>query len=341
MSSDKNMIYVNSDDFNSRTVYLASLALKNGEKVEKEQIVAVVETSKKVIDIASSFDGYIYYFFKEGESFSLTEPLATVSPAPLKDFKITKVTSSNSEGFTLKAKKLAERFNLSKENFKGMKSIKEEDVLFLMKESKIEVNAFESHLVLAEENLAANDYTSSVSVSFDMTLLNAKLKSESEALKKNVSIDSLFSHAAHKMLQNFERLSSYIENTDLIVLGSCPVGIYISEENKKASTYILEESVLQNLDSTVDRFYDIYRNFLNNDIEGKVQRSAFFISNMMSMNVKAITPMLKKGTVATLAIASPDKNGEYVVTLAFDHRLLDGSYAARFLNALKIFIEKN
>lgn len=341
MNSVKNNIFIKSDDFNSQTAYLSSVALKNGEKVSNEQIIAVIETSKKVIEVVSTFEGHIYFYVEEGESFDIKEPLAFVSPELLKRWdKSEKKVEPSSVGFTLKGKSLAARFGIKFEDFSRKTIIKEEDVLNYLKSKNIEIKSFETQFHLAEENLSPNTYTSCVSVAFDFGLLQKRIKHEKEKLKSSINADALFSFATHSLLKKYELLSSYMDGSELILLKNCPVGIYISDENKKGSTYVLNEFDLKTLASTAERAYEIYRNYLNNDVEENVQRSAFIISNMMNLDIQSLQPMLKKGTVATLGLASADRHGDYLVTLAFDHRFFDGGYAARFLNELKVCIEK-
>lgn len=341
MNSTNQFIHISNDDFNSHTVFVASAAVKNGDKVEKEQIIAVVETSKKVLEVVSPYDGFIYFFYSEGEQFKVSDPLAVVSQKKLDQWSLPKAgDKDDNAGFTLKARKLAGKFNLEKEDFKGKNQIKEEDVITLLSSRGITIRNFESQIRLAEENLAPVTYVSSVTVSFDFARLQDFIAAETTRLKKNVNSDAVFIFAVHSILKKYEKLTSLLDDSQLITLGNCPVGIYISDEHKKGATYVVDGSECSSLEKTVDRLYDVYRNYLNNDIESTVQRCAFFISNMMTMNVSLLNPMLKSGTAATMGIASPD-NGRFNVTLAFDHRLLDGGYAARFLNDLKNFIEQN
>lgn len=332
-------ILVQSDDFNSHTVYLASVALKNGDEVKKEQIVAIVETSKKVIEVTSPFDGYIYFYQAEGDQFNVHDPLAIVSDVQLQQWAKPSPVKSDGEGYTLKAKKLAEKFHLKVSDFSGKKLIKEDDVIAELKKRNIVFKNFEAQLNLAEENLATNSYVSNITVSFDESKLQAYLKRETSTLKKAVNADAALVFAVHSVLKKYEKLTSYIDGHQLITLGDCPVGLYISDEHKKGATYVVGASDCSSLEKVVDRLYEVYRNYLNNDTETTIQRSAFYISNMMTMNVLSLSPMLKTGTVATLGIASPF-NGQFNVILAFDHRLMDGGYVARFLNDLKLFIEE-
>lgn len=339
MNSVNNTILVQSDDFNSHTVYLASVALKNGDEVKKEQIVAIVETSKKVIEVVSPFDGYIYFYQTEGEQFNVHEPLAVVSDVRLQEWTKPSQVAKEGEGYTLKAKRLAEKFHLQVSDFKGKTIIKEEDVITELKKRNIVYKSFEAQLILAEENLAPNSYVSSITVSLNDSKFQDYLRRETSALKKAVNADAAFVFAVHTVLKKYEKLTSFVDGNQLITLGECPVGLYISDEHKKGATYVVDGAHCSSLEKIVDRLYEVYRNYLNNDIETTIQRSAFYISNMMTMNVLSLSPMLKSGTVATLGIASPF-NGQFNVTLAFDHRLMDGGYVARFLNDLKLFLEE-
>ncbi|MBL1241654.1 MAG: 2-oxo acid dehydrogenase subunit E2, partial [OCS116 cluster bacterium] len=82
------------------------------------------------------------------------------------------------------------------------------------------------------------------------------------------------------------------------------------------------------------------------------QGGTFSISNMGMMGIKQFTSIINSPQGAILSIGGGEKrvvvgdNGEFVaktmmtVTIACDHRVIDGSIGASFLAAFKGFIEQ-
>jgi pyruvate dehydrogenase E2 component (dihydrolipoamide acetyltransferase) len=82
-----------------------------------------------------------------------------------------------------------------------------------------------------------------------------------------------------------------------------------------------------------------------------MQGSTFTISNMGMLNIENFTAIINPGESAILAVSSAlqqpvVKDGQIVVrdimkmTLASDHRIIDGATAARFANAIKQKLEE-
>jgi pyruvate/2-oxoglutarate dehydrogenase complex dihydrolipoamide acyltransferase (E2) component len=184
-------------------------------------------------------------------------------------------------------------------------------------------------------------FTSYISTPFSYEKLLAKQNKKSADLKKNISTDVLFVYYVHESLKVFDKLSSYIDESDLVKMNNFPVGIYISDINKSGVSYVLLKDQLNDMDITADKIYEIYKAFVTGTVYGnKSMHSAIYISNMMNLNVSSFVPLLKKRTCATLAISSPDAAGSYNVGLTFDHRIMEGAYVASFLSDLKMRIEK-
>ena len=115
------------DDF----VTVGSWHVKTGDKIEKDQIIASIESTKEIQELLSEFDGYIKCLVDAGEEVKVGEEIAFVSDnlgILSKEATNEEVSSSNFQA-TKKAIELAKEHNidLSKLGIDGI--IREKDVL--------------------------------------------------------------------------------------------------------------------------------------------------------------------------------------------------------------------
>lgn len=117
-------------------------------------------------------------------------------------------------------------------------------------------------------------------------------------------------------------------------MNECPVGIYLSDKDKSGTSFVLGKSSLKDPGITTEKLFEFQKAFLTNKFSAETEGHAcFYISNLMNYNVSSFIPMLKKKSCATLGISSS------FIGLSFDHRVVEGSYVASFLNELKKIVE--
>jgi len=73
-----NKIYIDKPDASSETYLLTEIFYNNGDKINKGDIIAEVETTKTILEIECLFDGIIYYVHTENQKNSFSEPVAII-----------------------------------------------------------------------------------------------------------------------------------------------------------------------------------------------------------------------------------------------------------------------
>lgn len=85
---------------------------------------------------------------------------------------------------------------------------------------------------------------------------------------------------------------------------------------------------------------------------GSPANSIYFFTNLGAYGIDAFTPIINPGQTAILGVGRISERAVVyegkieirptcVLSLTFDHRLVDGAPAAKFLNALKESVESN
>jgi len=188
-----------------------------------------------------------------------------------------------------------------------------------------------------------------VTVSVDMTDVMAfrkQLKDEGIGLSVNVFIVK----AVAKTLKEFPMVNAMTDGVRVMRKSKVNVGVAVSIDNG------LVVPVVRNTDKkAMDEIHAEVAELADKARKGKLspdemKGGTFTISNMGMLNVESFGAIINPGEGGILAVASTIptpvvKDGEIVVrdmmkiTMSADHRTVDGSMAAEFVNSVKAKLE--
>lgn len=188
-----------------------------------------------------------------------------------------------------------------------------------------------------------------VTVSIDMTDLMAK-RAKMKAEGINLSVNVFIVKAVALALKKFPALNSVTDGVTYKYKSKINIGIAVSIPNG------LVVPVIRNTDKkALDEIQAETAEFAEKARAGKIspddlKGGTFSISNMGMMNVENFCAIVNPGEAAILAVSScvpapAVKDGEIVirnmmkVTLSVDHRIVDGSVGAEFVNEVKAILE--
>jgi sugar O-acyltransferase (sialic acid O-acetyltransferase NeuD family) len=126
---------------NDVSVYLSDLLVESGERVEKNQIVASMETSKTTFELYSPESGYLFYQCEKGDNLGIGQLFGVISQKPIFPKKLFKDLDERIETDTLhqniysktrfsnKASALIKKQNLDIELFSDLVLVRESDVI--------------------------------------------------------------------------------------------------------------------------------------------------------------------------------------------------------------------
>jgi pyruvate dehydrogenase E2 component (dihydrolipoamide acetyltransferase) len=189
------------------------------------------------------------------------------------------------------------------------------------------------------------DMTNSVS-------LRDKLKDTVEKKTgKKLTFTHLFARAVSMALKEFGDINSRLADDKIIKLREINLGIAVDVEEgllvpvvKGAGEMNLEE-LAEKISELMDRAKN--RELALDDITG----GTFTISNLGILDIDVFTPLINPPECAILGIGKMFKRAWVVddrieprqiatFSLTFDHRIIDGAYAARFLQKVKEILER-
>ncbi len=188
----------------------------------------------------------------------------------------------------------------------------------------------------------------------DMTPILAVRARRREAFKERFGVGlgfmSFFTKAAVGALKQFPRINAEIAGSDMILKHYYDIGVAVSTEGGLVVPVIRDADRLSFAD--IERqVADLAQKARQNKLTLKeLQGGTFTITNGGIFGSLLSTPILNAPQVAILGMHKIEErpialNGQVVIrpmmylALSYDHRIVDGSEAVRFLVAIKEFVE--
>lgn len=373
---------------------------KEGEQVDRDELLADIETEKTTLEIPSPISGTIIKIAKqEGETVGGSELIAVVAEGAValdggeqsEHGKDTEVDDGR-DGKTIaspSARKLAqeEGIDLTKVIGTGRRGlVTKEDVLTTTQQTRVEPElppvgktpsqppAFElpemegerierrvpmsrlrttiaKRLVEAQHNAAMLTTFNEVNMQ-PIIRMRKQYQEEFQKIHHGTKLGfmSFFVRASVEALKRFPLVNASIDNSDILYHGYYDIGVAVSTERG------LVVPVVRNADALgLAQIEDQIAKFGKQARDGKLaiedmQGGTFTISNGGVFGSLLSTPILNPPQTAILGMHKIEErpiveHGEIVIrpmmylALSYDHRLIDGAEAVRFLVSIKGMLE--
>jgi pyruvate/2-oxoglutarate dehydrogenase complex dihydrolipoamide acyltransferase (E2) component len=350
---------------NDENVILTEWNVKDEDFVEKGDTIGVVESSKATIDIEAEFSGYIRIGIKAGEEI----PVGSVLGFIAKDIESLPAIDNLLEGnnnknkVTKKAQKLAVKHNINLEDIKVNGIISEKEIIAFIENTESPSTGKETKFgVPAKRIYPLNPIKKAVSISVqksldenslayllgeaDVTDLLNKLGSLTEKNGVTISLTDCFVFLVSRIISDFPLLNSTLINEGIYEYSEINIGITIDEND---SLYI---PVLRNADQksledlTNYRMKHLLSVFRKEIVLDSLSGGTFTITVLDKPSINYQLPIVFPNQSGILGLGSVQESYKKIqdgvcefrkilgLTLAYDHRLVNGNYAALFLQAL-------
>ncbi|MBN2090722.1 2-oxo acid dehydrogenase subunit E2 [candidate division KSB1 bacterium] len=186
-------------------------------------------------------------------------------------------------------------------------------------------------------------------ITVDMTGVLAWRLAYNQTATFKISINDLIIKATAAALRQFPKMNSHIVDQKIILRKDIHIGIAVTVEDG------LLVPVIPNTDQqTVQQISQLSRQNIEAAQKGNLSNlhnATFTISNLGMYHIQAVLPIINPPECAILGVGNVEKRlvpldnntigiRDYLtLTLAGDHRAIDGSYAAEFLNQVKQNLE--
>ena len=198
-----------------------------------------------------------------------------------------------------------------------------------------------------------NSHMTSPTVTFNLGIDMTEMKRYREQLKAKeikVSYTDLLVKFVAKALTEFPLLNCSVEDNKIIYKHYINMGVAVALDNGLVVPNVTDadKKSLTQISAEIKELAKLAR-------EGglpmeKLRGGTFTITNLGMYGVESFTPIINQPEVAILGVTTMEdravvRNGEIVIrpmmtlSLTFDHRVVDGSVAAQFLQRVKALLE--
>ncbi|MEK9496134.1 condensation domain-containing protein [Photorhabdus sp. P32] len=368
----KNAVILEKISANDETMLITEWLVKDGDYVNAGQLIAQVEASKAIMEIHSPLSGYLLKRYQAGDEVAVGNIIAEIVQEPTsaqnKEDHKASIFQEDSNNTTVRFSKtaiayLAQRkidpLKLGLSGLITLDHLKQHLVIEEQIQSPptatvlTKPNESDKTLSLAENIITTEpievskqaeirilseaqngSLPSSVTVQFNSTRLREKLQNNAN------SSGQMFPYLLWILgitLQDWPQLLSYYEKQKIHRYNIVNIGIAIDMNQGLRVPVIrqINQLTLQNVETAVAYYVSRYHE--NKLSPEDVTGATFTVSDLSGQNVLHFQPMLNKRQCAILGIGGDKDLDGYPMslTLAFDHRVLTGTIAARFLNDFK------
>jgi pyruvate dehydrogenase E2 component (dihydrolipoamide acetyltransferase) len=349
---------------------------KTGDPVTKGEVIASVESEKAAFDVESPATGTLSQILFEADTEAeVLKPIAYITatgetsvpapaPKPVAAPKPTpppttptlqhSIPPTSRSASSPSARRVAREQHVSLSGVKGTGPggrIVKKDVLAATQPTADETIPFNKmRKTIADRLTKAKQTIPHIYLFVDVDLEDALRWREAHnaAGGAKITVSDIILHAVATTLRQYRRLNAHVETDKLIVKKSVNLGVATAVEDgllvpvlKDADTLSLAE-----LAAAVKRITDNAR-------QGRLDygvAGTFTVTSLGMFGIPAFLPIINPPECAILAVGAaeprvvPWQGGIAVrrvmsLTLACDHRGVDGAYAAQFLGALKTKLE--
>lgn len=320
----------------------------------------------------------ILVLVEEGEEYSPQESNADTKdsqPDKVKSYetekfapaeKVCKINTSNEKRVKISplAKKMAKDFKININDLRPSvsgKRIVKNDVLRYMEENAARSNDSDILEVVAmsstrkiiaqrmnQSNLEKPCAALTLSVNMDRMV---SLRETYKKSGKRISYDSILVRVVANAISNHRQINAVLEDENILIKKDVNIGVAIDSQKGLMVPVIKKAQTLNvaSIDEQLKAYIDQVKN--NSVNAADLRGGTFTITNLGMFNIEHFTPIINPPECCILAVGAikrkfvPDENDQPIVvnemqmTLVFDHRMIDGAPAARFLNEIKQTLE--
>jgi 2-oxoglutarate dehydrogenase E2 component (dihydrolipoamide succinyltransferase) len=364
------------ESVNDDSVVIVQLYVKNGDKVDKDQILAEIETSKANIDIHSQEEGYVKCLCEENQDVLIGEILFEIysnklnsNKAEPKDDKIKEKKIDQKIDIPIKnfktkfskgAEKLISNNNIDKNNFKGLEFVTLNEVKNFLNPNHLSTNKsidtqivetfnidnslIEKELSLGKKKLNEIKYLSNINSTGLVSRLTIFISSSLEKISNSQNFISstplpLVTFEVSRLLLKYPNLNSFYFNEKMISHKEINLGIAFDNGKNGLKVASIFNTNLLDLNSIEENISELSIKYNDNKLSlNEISSASFTITDLFSSGVSNFHPLVNINNSVILGICGLN-NGGFNLEASFDHRISSGLEISKFLQDLKYRLE--
>lgn len=342
---------------------------REGENVEKGEIVASIETLKAIVDIEAPASGVIRkVLYSEGAVVPVNKVIALIGDPneEIPDLETKPETpKTEPESGKMKvspaAKRLAREHKVDLATIDGTGPegrIVRGDVLKLIKVRSppglVKERVEKSIILTPTRKIIAERMTQSYrdipQASMTMDMVMSETRKIIQKSDKRISYTAVFIKAVADSLKENKLMNSTLEGEEIKILRDINIGVAVATD-KGLVVPVVRDAHRKSLEELTKVTGEIVERARSDRLNIKeVLEGTFTVTNLGMFGVDSFIPIINPNEAGILAVGmikdKPSIEGGRIVikpiatlTLTFDHRIVDGATAAKFMTRVKELIE--
>lgn len=351
---------------NDNSCTIKQVLFKKGEPVKLNDVVMILETSKIVIDLECEEDGIFFPVVKEGSDlktgelaaflFSTVEEMEEYSSNQAETQ--TEPTSQNYK-LTNQAIEFMKENQFTEEELLSLnkKIIKLVDLEELLKKRNLhegEIIAFSRNQKMVSQVVSLSNETipkAFLLMKVNMNEACKKMQELSKEYESFIGIGEILPMIVAKLKKDFPFFYGKRKDESLFeVAKNVNVGITIDTGNGLFIP-VLKEEVLSNIEQVSETLDEFRYKAMRNEFEPHdFMDGVISISLNTNKDISFVLPIIQPGQVAIISVGAimkelvfengePRDNQYFYLGIAYDHRIVNGAYAAEYATVIKEKIE--
>ncbi|MCD6167792.1 MAG: 2-oxo acid dehydrogenase subunit E2 [Caldisericia bacterium] len=333
---------------------------KEGEKVQKGEPLLEVSSEKITNEVASPVSGIVKKIIgEEGKEYKVGEVIALIEEEGEKEEKkeIAPPSRKGEERIKISplARRIAKEMNIDLSKVKGSgpggRIVKRDLLPFLSTSTssgEVKIEKLSGLRKVISERLSKSFHTV-------VTVTNILEVDFTEFIKKvdekNVSITSGLIFVVSNVLKKFKKFNAHFDGDSLKIYTHVNIGVAVDTE-KGLIVPVIKNTHSLSLQEINNKLKEIASKARSESLKPEeIRDSTFTITNLGMMATDIFTPVINPPEVAILGVGRIKKGIRIFdnntlsirdigfLSLSYDHRVIDGADAARFLKELENLIE--
>lgn len=362
------------ESVNDDSVVIVKIYVKNGDKIEKDQILAEIETSKANIDIHSQEGGFVKCLCEENQDVLIGETLFEIYSNKLdvkknstNKLEVSKKSSNQNDEvltiintkFSKSAEQLILKNNIERSVFKKMQFVSIHEVNNYLQPKKdkptpkindeIELITIEKDSILSEEKVGKKKlneikYLSNVNSTGLVSRLTIFINSNLNQIAKSQNFISstplpLVVYEVSRLLLKYPNMNSFFYSDKIMSHDGVHIGIAFDNGTNGLKVASINNTDSKDLNSIEESISELSIKYNENKLSLKeISSASFTITDLFASGVCNFHPLVNINNSVILGICGLN-NGGFNIEVSFDHRISNGLEISKFLNDLKYRLE--
>jgi pyruvate/2-oxoglutarate dehydrogenase complex dihydrolipoamide acyltransferase (E2) component len=341
---------------NDEFVIIGSWNFKSGAKVKNGDLICTLEATKNSYDVEATQEGYLFYEANEGDRVEVGEKLFAISSDS--QFTFSQETSkglTSGSVITRKAQKIISDYGLDEKIFLAFGSrVGEKEVRSYIEKNSIQLKGERNQPSVTDVPFIDED--PSGTKSFEIHYLNqskdviySKVTREySNEIFENIqkknpgsTLGEIVSFALCLAIKKYPLVNTCFHQNKLRRYQEFNLGLAINI-GKGLKVPVIKNISSMTLEDISRSFKELAMNYMRDELKGAdLVGGTFTVTDLSSLGVKDFMPVVNKDQGAILGICAPSSfSKSFNLVLGFDHRVMDGMYAAQFLKEIEQVLKK-